>query len=97
MWRHWRSIMARKGERMNVLTITCHPDDMEVYCGGTLLRCKMRGDTVTVCHVANGNMGHMVIEPKELREIRIAEAQKSAQMAGFEICTCDVGDLRINP
>ena len=33
---------------MNVLAISCHPDDMEVYCGGTLLKCKERGDTVTV-------------------------------------------------
>ncbi len=82
---------------MNVLAITCHPDDMEVYCGGTLLKCKERGDTVTVCHVANGNMGHMVIEPEELREIRIEEAKQSAAMAGFQICTCDVGDLKINP
>ena len=52
---------------MNVLAIVCHPDDMEIGCGGTLLRCKQRGDNVTVCHVANGNMGHMVIQPAELR------------------------------
>ena len=80
---------------MNVLAITCHPDDFEIYCGGTLLKCKERGDTVTVCHVANGNMGHMVIEPDDLREIRLEEARRSAQMAGFRICTCDIGDLTI--
>ena len=84
-----------KDNRMNVLAITCHPDDFEIYCGGTLLKCKERGDTVTVCHVANGNMGHMVIEPDELREIRLEEARRSAQMAGFRICTCDIGDLTI--
>ncbi len=81
---------------MNVLAITCHPDDMEVYCGGTLLKCKERGDDVTVCHVANGNMGHMIIEPDNLREIRINEAKRSAEMAGFNICTCDIGDLKID-
>lgn len=81
---------------MNVLAISCHPDDMEIHCGGTLLRCKKRGDNVTVCHVANGSMGHVVIEPEELRRVRIAEAQKSGAMAGFHVVTCDVGDLDVN-
>ena len=81
---------------MNVLAITCHPDDMEIHCGGTLLRCKKRGDNVTVCHVANGNMGHVVIQPDELGEIRIAEAKKSGDIGGFKTVTLNVGDLYVN-
>lgn len=81
---------------MNVLVISCHPDDMEINCAGTLLRCKKRGDNVTVCHVANGNMGHVVLEADELRRVRLAEAQKSGALAGFRVVTCDVGDLLVN-
>ncbi|MBR3941935.1 MAG: PIG-L family deacetylase [Clostridia bacterium] len=81
---------------MKVLAITCHPDDMELTCAGTLLKCKARGDEVFVCHIANGNMGHMVIMPDELREIRAKEAQKAAALAGFTIVTTDVGDLTVN-
>ena len=81
---------------MNVLAIVCHPDDMEIGCGGTLLRCKKRGDNVTVCHVANGNMGHMVIMPEQLRVTRIAEAKKAGDIGGFTTVTCDVGDLLVN-
>lgn len=81
---------------MNVLAIVCHPDDMEIGCGGTLLRCKKRGDNVTVCHIANGNMGHMVIMPEELRVIRIAEAKAAGDIGGFTTVTCDVGDLTVN-
>lgn len=81
---------------MRVLAITCHPDDMELTCAGTLLKCKARGDEVFVCHIANGNMGHMVIMPDELREIRAKEAQKAAALAGFTIVTTDVGDLTVN-
>ncbi len=81
---------------MNVLAISCHPDDMEINCAGTLLRCKKRGDNVTVCHVANGNMGHMVIDPDELAKIRIAEAQRSGELAGFKVVTCNVGDLLVD-
>lgn len=81
---------------MKVLAISCHPDDMEICCGGTLLRCVKRGDEVTVCHVANGNMGHVVIEKEELGKIRIAEAKKAGDMAGFKTVTCDIGDLLVN-
>jgi len=79
-----------------VLAITCHPDDMEIFCGGTLLRCLKRGDEVTVCHVANGNMGHMTIPADELAQIRINEAKKSCELAGFTAMTCNVGDLLVN-
>lgn len=81
---------------MNVLAISCHPDDMEICCGGTLLRCLKRGDNITVCHVANGDMGHVVIEKEELRKIRIGESKKAGDMVGFKTVTCDVGDLLVN-
>lgn len=81
---------------MKVLAISCHPDDMEICCGGTLLRCAKRGDEVTVCHVANGDMGHVEISKEDLRRIRIDEAQKAGDMAGFKTVTCDIGDLLVN-
>lgn len=80
---------------MNVLAISCHPDDMEIFCAGTLLKCLKRGDKVTVCHVCNGSMGHMVIMPEELRKIRIQEAKNSCALAGFEVITCDISDLMV--
>ena len=81
---------------MNVLAVGCHPDDMEISCSGTLAKCVKRGDTVTVCHVANGNMGHEIISPEELREIRIGEAKKAGSLAGIEVITMDIGDLLPN-
>ena len=78
---------------MKVLAIGCHPDDIEVSCVGTLLKCVERGDEVTVCHVANGNMGHEVIMPDELREMRANEAKNAGAMAGIKVITCDIGDL----
>ncbi len=81
---------------MRVLAIMAHPDDMELGCSGTLIKCKKRGDDVIVCHGANGNMGHMVILPDELRRLRIKEAQNAAAIAGFEVVTADIGDLTIS-
>lgn len=81
---------------MNVLAIGCHPDDIEISCSGTLAKCVKRGDKVTVCHVANGNMGHEILMPDELREIRIGEARKAGSLAGIEVVTLDIGDLLPN-
>lgn len=81
---------------MNVLAIGCHPDDIEINCAGTLAKCVKRGDNVTVCHVANGNLGHAIIQPPELREIRIGEAKKAGSLAGIKVVTCDIGDCLVN-
>ena len=81
---------------MNVLAIGCHPDDIEISCCGTLVKCVKRGDKVTVCHVANGNMGHEIIAPNELREMRAAEAKKAGSLAGIEVVSLDIGDLLPN-
>lgn len=81
---------------MVVLAIGCHPDDVEISCAGTLLKCKQRGDKVAVCHVANGNLGHVIIQPDELREMRIQEAKNAGAIAGIEVVTCDVGDYMPN-
>ena len=78
---------------MNVLAIGCHPDDIEIGCSGTLAKCVKRGDKVTVCHIANGNMGHEIISPEDLREMRIGEAKKAGSLAGIEVVTLDIGDL----
>ncbi len=81
---------------MNVLAIGCHPDDIEISCCGTLAKCVKRGDKVTVCHVANGNMGHEIIKPDELRIIRANEAKSAGSLAGIEVVTLDIGDLLPN-
>ena len=80
---------------MNVLAIGCHPDDIEVSCAGTMAKYANRGDKVTVCHVANGNLGHELIQPAELRDIRREEARKAGAMVGIEVVTCDIGDLMV--
>lgn len=78
-----------------VLAITCHPDDMEIACAGTLLKCKQRGDRVVVCHLSSGNLGHEIIPPDELTIMRENEAIKSAEIGGFEIMYGGFDDLEI--
>ncbi|MEG1814130.1 MAG: PIG-L family deacetylase, partial [Clostridia bacterium] len=60
---------------MRILAVGCHPDDLEIGCYGTLARYVKMGHEVAVCHVANGNLGHMEIAPAPLREMRFQEAE----------------------
>ena len=80
---------------MNVLAIGCHPDDIEIGCAGTLAKYSKLGHKVTVCHVANGNLGHEIIEPENLCMIRKKEAENAGALAGIEVVTCDIGDLLV--
>ncbi len=77
---------------MNILGICAHPDDLEIGCGGTLIKYAKQGHKVFMCNIANGNMGHVKIMPDELRKIRAEELRKSAEIIGAEALSIDVGD-----
>jgi LmbE family N-acetylglucosaminyl deacetylase len=50
-----------------------------------------------MCHVANGDKGHAVIMPDDLRRIRLEEAQKAGRVIGAaEVLTLDVPDLDVD-
>lgn len=69
---------------MRVLAIGCHPDDIEIACSGTLLKCIQRGDEVYVCHLSSGNLGHVIIPPDELIQLRKQEAINAGKIAGVK-------------
>ena len=81
---------------MNVLAVGCHPDDLEIGCSGTLAKYAKRGDKVFMCHVANGSLGHAIIEPEELIRIRDKEARESAAIIGAESISINVNDLTVD-
>lgn len=80
---------------MNVLAIGSHPDDIEIACAGTLIKCVKRGDHVISCHVSTGNLGHVIIPPDELTVIRAKEAKKAGNLAGIEVISAGFNDLDI--
>lgn len=80
---------------MNVLAVGCHPDDLEIGCGGTLAKLASQGHKVTMVHVANGDKGHKIIQPEELKAIRKLEAQAAGALIGAEVISLDVPDLTV--
>ena len=82
---------------MNVLAVGCHPDDLEIACAGTLAKYARNGHKVVMCHIANGNLGHAVIMPEELRIIRTREAESAGKVLGVsEVINLDVDDLKVD-
>ena len=47
-------MFKKDGTIMRVLAVGCHPDDLEIACGGTLRKYVEQGAEVYTCHVANG-------------------------------------------
>jgi len=75
-----------------VLAIGAHPDDLEISCGGTLIRYVNEGHKVTMCVVSTGDMGHAVILPDELRKMRRKESEEAAGVIGAKFFNLESND-----
>jgi LmbE family N-acetylglucosaminyl deacetylase len=82
---------------MNVLVVTAHPDDAELLCGGTLAKMAARGDSISICHCCNGDLGHFKIPREELARIRAAEAREGAAVIGGQAISLPISDLDLYP
>lgn len=60
---------------MNILAIGAHPDDIEIGCGGTLIKYSAKGDNVYLLIMTGGEMGGS-------KKIRKTEQLKSAKIMG---------------
>jgi len=85
----------KEESKMNVLVVSAHPDDIEINCAGTVKRMVDRGDTVYVCNLCNGNLGHMVIMPEELAAMRLIESENAAAVTGAKYLPPIAGDLKL--
>jgi LmbE family N-acetylglucosaminyl deacetylase len=90
---NFEEINMEEKTNMNVLVVSAHPDDIEINCAGTLKKMVDRGDTVYVCNLCDGNMGHVVIMPEELAAIRLKESQDAAAVIGAKFLPPIAGDL----
>jgi LmbE family N-acetylglucosaminyl deacetylase len=79
---------------MNALAIGAHPDDLEVFCGGTLARYAQSGARVMMCSVTDGR-AHPPGDPDRISALRRAEAQAAADMIGAELFWLGVPDAEL--
>ncbi len=67
---------------MNVLFVGAHPDDIEIWCGGTAALYAKQGHKVFFCIATNGNVGSASLPANEIAAIRKKEATNGAAVIG---------------
>ncbi|MBN1349511.1 PIG-L family deacetylase [candidate division KSB1 bacterium] len=80
---------------MNILAVGAHPDDLEILCGGTLIRYHIEGHSITMGSVCNGNKGHRTLPGDKLAKIRLAEAQNSARIIHAQHFCLNIPDCEV--
>lgn len=72
-------------EKMTVMGVGAHPDDLELLCGGTLARYAELGHKVVMAHLNNGDKGHYKLSCAEIAKIRKQEAENAGKIIGAEV------------
>ncbi|MCU4751220.1 PIG-L family deacetylase [Halobacteria archaeon AArc-curdl1] len=80
---------------MHVLAVVAHPDDAEIFCGGTLAKHAARGDDVTIAYMTRGEFGGFDTTEAELAATREEEARNAAAVLGADVTFLDFQDGRI--
>jgi LmbE family N-acetylglucosaminyl deacetylase len=75
---------------MNILAIGAHPDDIEINCGGTLLRYREEGHGIYLALMTSGNIGSNVLPDRET----IARTREAEQLAAALFYDAQVRFLR---
>ena len=66
---------------MNILAFGAHPDDVEIFCAGTLLKYAAAGHRILIALATSGNQGSNVIDGREeIARIREAEQLEAAKL-----------------
>jgi bacillithiol biosynthesis deacetylase BshB1 len=64
---------------VDLLAIAAHPDDVELLCGGTLIKAAGQGHRTAILDLTRGELG-----TKGSAELRAAEASRAAAVLGVE-------------
>jgi bacillithiol biosynthesis deacetylase BshB1 len=67
-------------KHVDILAIAAHPDDIELICGGTLIRAHMLGRSTGIVDLAAGELGTLGTP-----ELRAKEAGKAAKVMGVSV------------
>lgn len=66
--------------KLDVLAISAHPDDIELACGGTIVKLVKQGYSVGIVDITDGELG-----TRGSREIRLEEAKNAAKVLGVKV------------
>ncbi|MDQ6419645.1 PIG-L family deacetylase [Paenibacillus sp. LHD-117] len=82
---------------LHIIVIAAHPDEAEIYAGGTAALYAEMGHRVKFVSLTNGDCGHFRMSGKELIERRTQEAYEAARRLGVsEYAVLDVPDGQLS-
>lgn len=71
-------------KQLRIMTIGAHPDDCELFSGGTCLKYSSLGHKVKFVYTTNGDAGHHILGGHELAAVRASEVAAACAVGGFE-------------
>lgn len=88
--------MTTANERLRILMIAAHPDEADMYAGGTAALLADRGHLVKFLSLTSGDAGHFELPREPLTRRRAKEAYEAARFLGvaeYEILDTHDGEL----
>jgi LmbE family N-acetylglucosaminyl deacetylase len=83
-------------DKLRVLAVGAHPDDLENACAGTLAKFARAGHHVIMCYVCKGDAASYELTPEEIAALRAQEAKEAADVIGAElIAGLGLGDSQV--
>jgi LmbE family N-acetylglucosaminyl deacetylase len=83
--------------KLKVMMIFAHPDEGEIYTGGTAILYTQMGHTVKFLSITNGDAGHYSMKPEDLAKRRYQEAMEAKRIIGladYEVLGYHDGNLQ---
>jgi LmbE family N-acetylglucosaminyl deacetylase len=88
--------MSGAGEAIRILAVGAHPDDLEIFIGGSLFAWQAMGAAISLAVATDGAAGGRQA-PGDLRRIRRAEAEAAAAPLGIAPRFLDFPDGTLLP
>ncbi len=82
-------LMPQNSPRKRILAIGAHPDDIEIGCGGTLLKHQEQNHDITILTLTQGSNGGNKAK-------RVGEAQRAAEFINSKLIITDLPDTKLS-
>lgn len=83
--------------KLRVIAFGAHPDDCELFLGGTACLWARQGHHVKFVSTTNGDVGHWKMSGEPLAQRRIAEVTAAAKIMGNTVEVLDIHDGELMP
>jgi LmbE family N-acetylglucosaminyl deacetylase len=90
-------LACMKAEPLRIILFGAHPDDCEIYAGGTAAMFTRLGHKVKFVSLTNGNKGHHLLKPDEIQARRTKEMQQVARILRIEYDCLNNDDGELMP